>query len=150
MLTFTPTVSDNCPGVTVVCTPPSGSCVPAGATTVSCTATDAHTNTATCSFSVKVFDSCLQDDSTPGTVVLFNSLTGEYQFCCGATKTTGIGRVTRKANLITIEDTTLNRRVLIKFDGSAKAGSASLQSPPGKTLCTIADRNTANNTCVCN
>jgi hypothetical protein len=105
---------------------------------------------ASCSFAVKVFDSCLQDDSVPGTVVLFNSTTGEYQFCCGTTKITGTGRVTRKANLVTIEDSTTTRRVLIKFDGSAKAGSASLQSPPGRVLCTISDKNTANNTCVCN
>jgi hypothetical protein len=97
-----------------------------------------------------VFDSCLQDDTLPGSVVLFNSTTGDYQFCCGTTKVTGTGRVTRKANLVTIEDSTSGRRVLIKLDGSAKAGSASLQLPPGKVLCTIGDRNIANNTCVCN
>ncbi len=150
VITFSATAADNCPGLTLVCTPPSGSCVPAGTTTVSCTATDARGNTASCSFGVKVFDSCLQDDSAPGSVVLFNAATGEYQFCCGTTKITGTGRVTKRANLVTVEDSTSGRRVLIKFDGSAKAGSASLQSPPGTVLCTIADRNTTNNTCVCN
>ncbi len=49
-----PTVSDNCPGVTVACTPPSGSSFNVGVTTVSCTATDARSNTATCSFQVTV------------------------------------------------------------------------------------------------
>jgi hypothetical protein len=97
-----------------------------------------------------VFDSCLQDDSVPGSVVLFNSTTGDYQFCCGTTRLTGTGKVTRRANLVTIEHSPADRRVLIKFDGSAKAGSASLQSPPGTVLCTITDRNITNNTCVCN
>ncbi|MCQ6281037.1 HYR domain-containing protein [Bacillus sp. EB600] len=49
-----PTVSDNCPGVTAVCTPASGSFFPPGTTTVTCTATDAAGNTSTCSFNVTV------------------------------------------------------------------------------------------------
>ncbi len=51
-----PTVSDNCPGATVVCTPPSGSSFPLGTTAVSCTATDAAGNTATCGFNVTIND----------------------------------------------------------------------------------------------
>jgi hypothetical protein len=51
---FTATASDNCPGVTVACTPASGSVFPLGTTTVTCTATDAHNNTATCTFTVTV------------------------------------------------------------------------------------------------
>jgi hypothetical protein len=54
-VTYTPTVSDNCPGpVTVVCTPASGSCFPLGSTTVNCTATDVALNTANCNFTVTV------------------------------------------------------------------------------------------------
>jgi len=121
-----------------------------GATTVSCTATDAALNTASCSFTVKLFDSCLQDDSSAGSVVLFNSTTGDYQFCCGATKMTGTGKITKKGSLITLEHVATDRRVLIKLDGSAKAGTASLQAPPGRVVCTITDKNTTNNTCVCN
>lgn len=49
-----PTASDNCPGVTAACTPPSGSSFPPGSTTVTCTATDVATNTASASFSVTV------------------------------------------------------------------------------------------------
>ncbi len=52
--TYTPTASDNCPGVTVACTPPSGSSFPVGSNTVTCTATDATGITATCSFRVIV------------------------------------------------------------------------------------------------
>jgi hypothetical protein len=49
-----PTATDNLPGVNVVCTPASGSSFPAGATTVTCTATDIGGNKASCSFTVGV------------------------------------------------------------------------------------------------
>ncbi|MBD1383442.1 SBBP repeat-containing protein [Metabacillus arenae] len=49
-----PTVSDNCPGVTFLCSPASGSFFPVGMTTVTCTATDASGNTSSCSFTVTV------------------------------------------------------------------------------------------------
>src|SRR5207253_5182492 len=45
VVTFTPTATDNCPGVAAVTTPASGFTFPAGATTMSVTATDAHGNT---------------------------------------------------------------------------------------------------------
>src|SRR5207253_5289329 len=48
----TPTASDNCGSVMVVCSPPSGSTFPVGTTTVNCTATDTAGNTASCSFNV--------------------------------------------------------------------------------------------------
>jgi hypothetical protein len=51
-----PTPTDNCPGVTVTCNPPSGSTFPKGTTTVTCTATDGAGNTASCSFTVTVND----------------------------------------------------------------------------------------------
>jgi uncharacterized repeat protein (TIGR01451 family) len=49
-----PIVSDNCPGVTLVTTPPSGSTFPIGRTTVTAIATDTSGNQATCSFIVSV------------------------------------------------------------------------------------------------
>lgn len=49
-----PAASDNCPGVSVVCAPASGSAFPIGVTTVTCTASDASANTAACSFKVAV------------------------------------------------------------------------------------------------
>jgi hypothetical protein len=54
--TFSATASDNCPGVTVVCNPGSGSVFPVGTTTVTCTATDTASpaNIASCSFTVTV------------------------------------------------------------------------------------------------
>ncbi|MCU1263813.1 MAG: hypothetical protein JWM21_131 [Acidobacteria bacterium] len=53
-----PTVSDNCPGATVNCSPASGSFFPVGTTTVTCTASDASANSpdSTCTFTVTVND----------------------------------------------------------------------------------------------
>ncbi|MBL4704546.1 MAG: HYR domain-containing protein, partial [Flavobacteriales bacterium] len=51
-----PTASDNCPNVTLVSTHNSGDYFPVGLTTVTYTATDANSNTATCSFNVTVND----------------------------------------------------------------------------------------------
>ncbi len=50
----TPGTVGGCPPITVTCNPPSGSTFPVGVTTVTCTATDAQGNTASCSFSVTV------------------------------------------------------------------------------------------------
>jgi hypothetical protein len=135
--------------VTTVCTPPSGSIFPVGTTTVTCSATDVLGNTATCSFTVTVFSGCLQDDSNPANVVLFNAVTGEYRFCCGGTTFTGIGTALVKGCIVTIQHYAVDRRVLIKADFAVRTGIASLQAPPGMIRCTIIDRNITNNTCAC-
>ena len=54
VVTFAPTVSDNCSGVTYNCTPASGTAFAQGTNTVTCTATDTSGNTASCSFKVIV------------------------------------------------------------------------------------------------
>ncbi len=54
VVTFAPTVSDNCPGATFVCVPASGSSFPLGVTNVTCTATDTSSNQASCTFKVAV------------------------------------------------------------------------------------------------
>ena len=57
MVTFPlPSAQDNCPGVVVVCAPPSGSTFPMGVTTVTCTATDTSNNKGTTTFKVTVKD----------------------------------------------------------------------------------------------
>lgn len=101
------------------------------------------------SCSTFIFDVCLQDDSNPSTVFLGNSQTGAYRFCCGGTLFTGVALVTRRGNIITFQDNSPDRRVLVTDDQSAHRGKASLQSPPGSLKCTIADRNTTNNSCAC-
>ena len=54
----TPTPTDNCPGATAACVPPSGSTFQKGVTTVTCTASDTSPNSAdaTCTFTVTVND----------------------------------------------------------------------------------------------
>src|SRR2546428_11741268 len=49
-----PTVTDNCPGATTGCSPPSGSSFPLGSNPVVCTATDAAGNVNSCGFTVTV------------------------------------------------------------------------------------------------
>jgi subtilisin-like proprotein convertase family protein len=144
-----PTASDNCPGVAVVCNPPSGSCFPNGTTTVTCTATDTSGNTASCSFTVSTFDICLQDDDDPSVVLRFNSVTGDYIFCCHGTVYTGNGTVTIKPNQIRLEDQTAIIKLDAKVQTQANKGSASLQPLHGPPLCDIKDKNLSNNTCAC-
>ena len=145
----TPTASDNCPGVVVVCNPPSGSCFPVGVTTVTCTATDAVGNTATCSFTVTTFDTALQDDSDPTIVLLWNSITGQYRFCCQGITFTGVGQATIQGCVFTLQHNPADRRVLGRVDKAVHAGSASIQAPAGTIRCTITDRNTLNDTPMC-
>jgi hypothetical protein len=142
-----PVASDNCPGVGVVCNPLAASCFPVGGTTVTCTATDASGNTATCSFTVSVFDAALEDDSNPGTILLWNSITGAYRFCCNGITFTGVGKATRQGCVYTLDhQNAADRRVLGRVDKAVHAGSGSIQAPPGTTRCTITDRNTLNDT----
>ncbi|HKQ07968.1 MAG TPA: HYR domain-containing protein [Blastocatellia bacterium] len=148
----TPTASDNCPGVTTACTPPSGSTFALGTTTVTCTATDTSGNTATCSFSVSVFDGRLQDDSEGcNNTVLFNTVTGEYRWCCHGTIFTGRAKVTRAGNTYSLSQSAADRRVQINLNAGASTpnGNASLQVPVGKTICVISDRDIRNDTCLC-
>ncbi len=139
-----PVAADNCPGVVAVCDPPSGSCFPTGVATVTCTATDASGNTATCSFTVTTFDTALQDDSNPGNILLWNSMTGAYRYCCNGTTYIGVGKPSIQGCVYTLQHSPADRRVLGKVDKAAHSGTASLQSPPGKIRCTITDRNTLN------
>jgi hypothetical protein len=143
-----PTATDNCPGVTAACVPPSGSVFGVGITTVTCTATDASANTATCSFFVTTFDVCLQNDSG-GATLLFSSTTGDYLFCCGTQVFTGHATVAKKGCTITLTKSGPNVRLSASVDTCQKKGNASLQSPVGVTICTIMDRDTSNNSCQC-
>jgi hypothetical protein len=54
VVSFAPSVSDNCPGTLVTCVPTSGSVFAIGTNAVSCTATDASGNQASCGFTIHV------------------------------------------------------------------------------------------------
>lgn len=149
-----PTVTDNCPGATVACSPPSGSPFPVGVTSVTCTATDTSGNTAQCTFTVTAFSFCLQDDSNAGSVVLINALTGDYSFCCGGVPiAAGRGTLSARGCIGSIDHTKGDRQVHIQWDTSANnntgAGTAIVQKLSNKTVCQITDKNISNNTCQC-
>jgi hypothetical protein len=151
---FTVTASDNCPGVTVVCIPPSGSTFPVGTTSVTCTATDASGNKASCSFTVSAFSFCLQDDSDPGNVVLVNAQTGDFSFCCGGVPiASGRGDLTIHGCIGNIDSGKGNRQVHIQWDTAAVnglgAGTAFVRKLSDKLVCQISDKNMSNNTCQC-
>src|SRR5205085_2798891 len=107
--------------------------------------------TASCSFTVTVFDVCLQDDQS-GDFLLFNSFTGDYQFkrcgTCGFTLT-GRAIVTRTHCLIKLENAqvtaTLDRCII----APENSGSATIKPNPIGGWFFITDRITANNTCSC-
>src|SRR6185295_3621934 len=50
------TIADNCPGASVLCSPPSGSVFPLGTSSVTCRGNDAAGNVAMCTFDVTVMD----------------------------------------------------------------------------------------------
>jgi glucose/arabinose dehydrogenase len=70
---------DNCPGVSLVCAPVSGTFFPKGVTPVTCTATDASGNASTCTFTVTVNDTEPPVIACPADVVLQT-----YPGQCGA------------------------------------------------------------------
>ena len=81
-VTFTATATDAVDGsVAVISAPPSGSTFPLGTTTVDCSATDAHGNTATGSFTVTV------QDTTPPTLTLPANIIAEATSSAGAAVT---------------------------------------------------------------
>ena len=80
---------------------------------------------------------------------MFNTVTGDYRYCCGGTVFSGKGTVKQQGNVYTLTVSTGDRRITATMDGSTKRGNATLQSPPGTTRCTIIDNNVTNNTCAC-
>lgn len=70
VVNFTVTATDNCPEVTVVSNPPSGSVFAKGVTTVSVTATDTSRNMATGTFTVTVVDKELPRITFPANIVM--------------------------------------------------------------------------------
>ncbi len=65
-----PTLTDNCPGATAGCAPPSGDPFPVGTTMVNCSATDGAGLTADCDFDVTVGNRSIQDIPTASTLGL--------------------------------------------------------------------------------
>lgn len=94
------------------------------------------------------FDVCLTDDNN-GAALRFNSTSGDYMFCGGGKTFNGTGTVKKSGNLISLQQTTADRRLNATVNTSAKTGAAMLQSPVGKNIGTISDTNMANSNCQC-
>ena len=155
MVTYpAPTVMDNCPGATVVCSPPSGSVFPLGMSTVNCTATDSAGAKASCSFKVTVFDVCIQDDGS-GDFLQFNSFTGDYMFKhCGPDEFTmvGKGKITRVGCSIKLEDDTrvvIGEAIRCPSTFTGNTGNARIKRTPLGPTFVLQDTYILNNSCGC-
>ena len=62
---------------------------------------------------------------------------------------TGRGTMTITGSNYQMEHNPSDRRVLVKDDESVHKGTGSISAPPGTIRCTITDRNTLDNSCVC-
>jgi hypothetical protein len=91
------------------------------------------------------YDKLIQDDSS-GSMLRFNSTTGEYLFskCSDGFTLTGTGTVTKKGCTYTLAHNPSDRRVQASLDTCTKKGNASLQFPVGTTAMTLTDRDTSN------
>ncbi len=148
-----PVTADNCGVASVVCNPPSGSEFPLGSTTVVCTVTDTSGNTATCSFTVTVFDVCLQDQ-TNGNFIVFNSQTGDYLFvrCSDGFQISGRGTITRPNGCtITLTHNLGTQFVNATVNTCTHKGSATYTVVVKNrlTVSSINDPDTTNSTCSC-
>lgn len=95
------------------------------------------------------FDLCLQDDGS-GSLLQLNSTTGAYLFTnCGGVTITGMGTLTKRGGGLTLQDFSVDRKVLAKIDTAVNRASAGIQIYSQGATFTITDRNTINNTCAC-
>jgi len=149
---FSPVVTDNCPGVSFVCYPPSGSSFSRGTTTVTCTATDASGNQSVCTFKVTVFDICLQDVTT-GDMLKYNSVTGAYQFisCRTGLTISGTGQISLVGSLVWLTDNQAGWKVTANFMKGQSTGSAIITMiiGPGITQQYRINSTGINPTCQC-
>jgi hypothetical protein len=144
----TPSTTDNCGSVNVVCAPPSGAQFPRGVTTVTCTATDAASNQTSCTFTVTVFDYVIVDD-TNGKLLRFVSTTGDYDFfdCRKNKSVNGRGVVTMSSCKTELRDIEPDRTVTVLVNPCTKAGNATVIY--AGTTHTLTDANLSNNISRC-
>jgi flagellar hook assembly protein FlgD len=78
VVTYTATATDNIDGsIPASCSPVSGSTFPSGATTVQCSATDSHANTAFGSFTVTIVPPSVTDFTASQSIYQMNTAAGE-------------------------------------------------------------------------
>lgn len=94
------------------------------------------------------FDTCITDDGG-GAALRFNSDNGDYMFCAGGKTFTGTGSVTKMGKVVALQHNASDRRLVASVNTGTRTGSGMIQSPVGKTIGSISDRNTADSTCQC-
>jgi uncharacterized delta-60 repeat protein len=95
------------------------------------------------------FDTCLQDDSS-GALLQFSSSTGEYLFTnCSDLTQGGTGLISRRGNVLTLQQNGPDRRLFATVDVGVHRGSATMQLFSLGTTFAITDRNTLNDNCAC-
>ncbi|HEX5734650.1 MAG TPA: HYR domain-containing protein [Blastocatellia bacterium] len=132
--TYTATATDNCPGVGApTCSPPSGSSFPLGTTTVTCTATDASGNQASCSFTVTVIDTTPPVITCPANISMDDNALG----ACGALINPGTPTATDNCGIASVVGT--------------RSDSAALNAlyPLGTTIITWKATDTSGNFTTC-
>jgi hypothetical protein len=147
-----PVATDNCPGVTVTSTPPSGSTFNIGTTTVTCTATDHAGNTTSCTFTVTVFNTAMMSN---GDSLQWNSKSGAYLFThCGANgfSLAGIGKTALVNGMLTLTVTNPTCQINAEFNTGQLTGKATviLKLGPGISQTFVINQTSPHPTCcVC-
>jgi hypothetical protein len=89
----------------------------------------------------------LQDDTNPTTVLIWNTFTGDYRFCCGGTPIVGNAKVRNRGTQFTLTQTG-NVRLKATLDTSTNRGDAAIQVRNGAS-CNITDSNILDDTGSC-
>ncbi len=151
-----PAATDNCPSVVTACAPASGSLFPIGVTTVTCTATDAASNVANCSFTVSVstpFTNCYVDDATGDALsIVANTASpfyGAWRYHVAATGEVLTGSAEYlvyypNRSLIAYDHDSPSARMDITVNVSARTATATVKNLVTRVQHTLRDRNITN------
>jgi hypothetical protein len=138
-------------GTTIITSPNN---FPPGVTTVTVSATNSHSLTGMCSFTVTVtlLDICIQDNKS-GDTFRFNSLTGEYVYtrCLDKFLLTGTGMVSMVNGIASLTDSKPDRRISAVFNLSHMTGHATMNliQPPRVYQTIVLNDTNPYATCTC-
>jgi len=139
-------------GTPAVCTPASGSVFPVGTTAVNCTGpAGCGGGDLVCGFTVTLAGQALTviDWGGSGSSFTLDVATGQYTFTCGdGFSLSGTGMIHIQGSIITMQDMSPDRCVVIIIDLSVGRATASLKAPMGDLRCTVLGRNLALRLCL--
>lgn len=105
------------------------------------------------------FNVALQDDSRPATVILWNTVSGDYRFSGPfppvqppaqppPAALTGTGKTALKGCILTLTHNAPDRRVFARLDTCTNSGDATIETSKPKADFTITDRDTRQTTAI--